>query len=51
MLERIKLLLNIADNDDTQDELLATLIALCKDEAYIYCNLAEYNNKLDGAVI
>lgn len=49
MLDRIKLLLNILD--DEQDELLSTLIALCKDEAYVYCNLPEYNAKLDGAVI
>ena len=50
MLDKIKLLLNIQD-DDTQDELIATLIALCKDEAFNYCNLTEYNSKLDGAVI
>jgi hypothetical protein len=50
MLEKIKLLLNKA-NDDSVDELLATLIALCKEEAYVYCNLAEYNEKLDFIVI
>lgn len=49
MLDRIKLLLNILD--DEQDELLSTLIALCKDEAYVYCNLPAYNATLDGAVI
>lgn len=49
MLDKIKLLLNILD--DEQDELIATLIALCKNEAYVYCNLPEYNEKLDGAVI
>ena len=49
MLDKIKLLLNILD--DTQDELLQVLISLCKDEAYTYCNLEEYNSKLDGAVI
>ena len=49
MLDKIKLLLNILD--DTQDELLQVLISLCKDEAYTYCNLPEYNAKLDGAVI
>ena len=37
MLEKIKLLLNI--QDDNQDELLSTLISLCKDEAYTYCSL------------
>ena len=50
MLDKIKLLLNLQD-DDTQDELLLTLIGLCKDEAYIYCNLEEYNSKLNNAVI
>lgn len=49
MLDKLKLLLNIPD--DTQDELLQVLISLCKDEAYTYCNLPEYNTKLDGAVI
>lgn len=48
MLERIKLLLNIADNE--QDELLSTLIILCQEEAYIYCNLEEYDSKLDFIV-
>lgn len=50
MLDKIKLLLNKA-NDDSVDELLATLIALCKEEAYVYCNLDEYNEKLDNIVI
>ena len=49
MLDKLKLLLNI--QDDTQDELLQVLIALCKDEAFNYCNFAEYSTKLDGAVI
>lgn len=49
MLEKLKLLLGI--QDDAQDELLQILISLCKDEAYVYCNLPEYNSKLDGAVI
>lgn len=50
MLEKIKLLLNKAD-DDSADELLQTLIALCKEEAYTYCNLAEYDEKLNYIVI
>lgn len=49
MLDKLKLLLNI--QDDTQDELLQVLISLCKEEAYVYCNLDEYNTRLDGAVI
>ena len=49
MLEKIKLLLSMAD--DTADDLLNTLIAMCKEEAYIYCNLEEYNSKLDNIVV
>ena len=47
MLERIKLLLN---KDDSADELLNTLISMCKEEAYIYCNLPAYDRKLDFVV-
>lgn len=50
MLERIKLLLN-KENDDGIDELLLLFIALCKEEAYIYCNLEEYDEALDYIVI
>ena len=49
MLDKLKLLLNI--KDDASDELLVVLIALCKEEAYIYCNLNEYDEKLDAIVI
>ena len=49
MLEKIKLLLNIID--DSAGELLAILMNLCKEEAYIYCNLKEYDEKLDFIVI
>ena len=49
MLDKIKLLLSIID--DTADDLLNTLIAICKEEAYIYCNLPEYNEKLDNIVV
>ena len=49
MLEKIKLLLNA--NDDSLDELILTLISLCKEEAYVYCNLPEYDSKLDFIVI
>ena len=50
MLEKIKLLLNVSDIDSL-DELILTLITLCKEEAYIYCNLPEYDSKLDFIVI
>ena len=51
MIDKIKLLLNIKDDDSSQDELLTTLIAICKEEAYIYCNLEEYTDKLDFIII
>ena len=50
MLDKIKLLLNLS-NDDTADDILNTLIVMCKDEAYIYCNLPEYDAKLDNIVV
>ena len=50
MLNKIKLLLH-KENDESVDELLLTLIALCKDEAYIYCNLEQYDEALDYIVI
>ena len=40
MLEKIKLLLNASD--DSLHELILTLISLCKEEAYIYCNTNGY---------
>lgn len=51
MIDKIKLLLNIKDDDSSQDELLTTLIAICKEEAYVYCNLEEYTDKLDFIII
>lgn len=49
MLDKIKILLNI--QDDAQDELLSTLMGLSREEAYIYCNLLAYDEKLDFVVI
>lgn len=51
MLDRIKLLLGIAEDDESRDEILGTLIKMCKDEAVDFCNLKEYDSKLDSAVI
>lgn len=50
MLDKIKILLGLSNTED-QDEILETLISLCKDEAIDFCNLEEYTNKLDSAVI
>lgn len=49
MLDKIKLLVSM--NEDTADDLLNTLIAICKEEAYVYCNLPEYDSKLDNIVV
>lgn len=49
MLDKIKLLVSM--NEDTADDLLNTLIAICKEEAYVYCNLEEYDSKLDNIVV
>lgn len=49
MLEKLMLLLNITD--ESKEELLMTLISLCKDEATNYCNLDEYSTSLDYIVI
>lgn len=50
MLDKIKILLGLS-NTEEQDEILETLVSLCKDEAIDFCNLEAYNNKLDSAVI
>lgn len=49
MLDKIKLLLGIVD--DSKDELIQTIIGICKDEAIDFCNLDEYSTKLNSAVI
>ena len=51
MLEKIKLLLGIAEDDEKYDDLLNLLISLCKSQAVDFCNLKEYSSKLDSAVI
>lgn len=49
MLDRIKLLLNISN--DEKDELITTLITMCKDEARAYCNFKEYKTELDNIIV
>lgn len=51
MLEKIKMLLGIAEEDESKDDLINLLISLCKDEAVDFCNFPEYDSKLDSAVI
>lgn len=49
MLKKIKILLNITDN--SQDDLLNLLIALCSDEAISYCNLKHSIPELETPII
>ena len=49
MLDKIKLLLGITD--DTKDEMLLVMINMAKNYAVVYCNLYEYDSKLDSIVI
>lgn len=51
MLEKIKMLLGIAEEDESKDDLINLFISLCKNEAVDFCNLPEYDSKLDSAVI
>lgn len=51
MLEKIKILLGIAEEDESKDDLINLFIRLCKDEAVSFCNLSGYDSKLDSVVI
>lgn len=51
MFDKIKLLLGLAEEDESRDDVISTLIGLCKDQAIDFCNLDEYSPKLDSAVI
>lgn len=50
MLGKIKLLLNKLE-DESLDDLLVTLMSLCKDEAITYCNRSTYDEAMDFVVI
>lgn len=50
MLEKIKLLLNKV-GDNSVDDLLRLLMNICREEAYVYCNLEDYDEVLDNIVI
>lgn len=49
MLTQVKLLLGVTDT--SKDALLTLLIEQCSDEAVAYCNLLEYDEKLDRIVV
>lgn len=51
MLEKIKILLGISEDDESRDELLSLLISIAKDDAIDFCHLAEYAAELDTVVI
>lgn len=50
-LLKIKLLLGIALNDITKDNLLTMLIDDAIEEVINYCNLKQYNTNLDSIVV
>lgn len=49
MLDKIKILLGITD--DSKDEVLSIFINMAKNYATVYCNLYDYDSKLDSIVI
>ena len=51
ILEKIKLILNIATLDVSKDELLTMLIDDAKTEVVDYCNLSIYDVKLDSTLV
>jgi hypothetical protein len=51
MLEQVKLLLGIANSDKTKDSLLNTIIDMCSDEAIAYCNLLEFDDKMERIIV
>ena len=50
-LLKVKLLLGIAANDATKDNLLTMLIDDAVVEVIDYCNLKQYNTNLDSTVV
>ena len=49
-IDNIKILLG-KENDDTVDEILSLLIGMCQDDCVVYCNISEYDSKLDNIVV
>ena len=50
LLWKIKILLGINEADKEKDDLLETLIEMCKDFAAQYCGV-EYNRRMDNTVV
>lgn len=51
MLEKIKILLGISEDNEDMDDLISVLIDLAKDDAITFCHLDEYDTTLDTIVI
>lgn len=51
MLEKIKVLLGIADNDSSKDELLEYLISDAEHFVCSYCRCSNYNSEFDTVVV
>lgn len=51
IIEKIQALLGPTGMGNRKLETLMALVEMCKDEATEYCNLDEYTDKLDNAVV
>lgn len=51
ILEKVQTLLGPAAYGNRKLQTLSVLIEMCKEEAAAYCNLDEYSDKLDNAVV
>lgn len=51
IIEKLQALLGPTANDQRRLATLSALVEICKDEATQYCNLDEYTEKLDNAVV
>lgn len=51
IIEKIQAILCPTGTGDGKLQTLSALVEMCKEEAMDYCNLDEYTNKLDNAVV
>lgn len=51
IIEKVQAILGPTGMGDRKLQTLLALVEMCKDEATSYCNLDEYSEKLDNAVV
>lgn len=51
IIEKIQAILGPTGMGDRKFQTLSALVEMCKEEATAYCNLDEYSDKLDNAVV